>query len=62
MMQHVIVALHSRDEGQKVFFELETDEFFGADVAHCFGAVRIRIVPSVVYGLGDEVDPAAVGY
>lgn len=59
---HVIVAFYGGDEGEKVFFELETDEFFGPDVAHCFGATGIGLVPGIVYSLRYEVYPAAVGY
>ena len=55
------MAFYGGDEGEKIFFELETDEFFRADVAHCFGALGVVFVPGVVDGLGDEVDPAAVG-
>ena len=61
MVNEIIVAFYSGNEGEEVLFELETDEFFGSDVAHCFGAVGVIFVPGVVYGLGYEIYPAAIG-
>lgn len=55
------MAFDSGDQGKQIFFELEPDEFFGTDVAHCLWAAGVGIVPGFVYGLGYEVDPAAVG-
>ncbi len=57
----VEVVFRAGEEGEEVFFELEADEFFGAEVAHCSGAGGVEGVPGVGYGLGEEVDPAAVG-
>jgi hypothetical protein len=59
---HVVMAFHSGDEGEEVFFELKADEFFRADVAHCLRPSRICLVPGVIYGLSDEVDPSSIGH
>lgn len=40
---------------------MEADEFFTSDVAHSFRATRVSIVPGIVYGGGDEVDPPPIG-
>jgi len=61
VMGHVVVAFYGGDEGEEVFFELEADEFFGADVAHGFGPSRIRFIPGIIDGLSDKIDPSAVG-
>jgi hypothetical protein len=55
------VAFYGGDEGEEVFFELEADEFFGADVAHGLRPSRIRFIPGIVDRLSDEIDPSAVG-
>ena len=39
-----------REKGEEVFFELETNEFFGAHIAHSSWAGGIEFVPSVVDG------------
>lgn len=57
----VEVVFCGGEEGEEVFFELEADEFFGAHVAHCYGAGGVEGVPGVGDGLREEVDPAAVG-
>lgn len=49
------------EEGEEVLFELEADELFGAHVAHCAWAGRVEGIPGVGDGLGEEVDPAAIG-
>jgi len=56
----VVVAFDCRDEGEEVFLELETDELFRSDIAHCLGPSWIRIVPGIVDGLSDEVDPSSI--
>ena len=60
-VRKVEVIFYGREEGEEVFFELQADEFFGAHVAHCFRAAGILLVPGVVDGLGEEVDPSPVG-
>ena len=57
----VDVVFHRGEEGQDVFFELQSDEFFRTHVAHCTRARGISFVPSVGDGLRKEVNPAAVG-
>lgn len=48
------------EEGEEVFFELEPDEFFGANVFVVFGVRWVGVIPCVVYRLRQEVDPASV--
>jgi hypothetical protein len=60
VVDHVIVTFYGRDEGEEVFFELEADEFFGADVAHGLGPSGICVIPGIIDGLSDEIDPSAV--
>ena len=57
----VKVVFHGREEGEKVFFELEADEFFGTHVTESFGTGGIALVPGVRDCLSEEVDPATVG-
>jgi hypothetical protein len=61
VVDYVIVAFYGGDEGEEVLFELEADEFFGADVAHGFGPSRIRFIPGIIDRLSDEIDPSAIG-
>lgn len=49
------------EEGEDVFFELQSDEFFRAHVAHCTRPRGVSFVPGVGDGLREEVNPAAVG-
>jgi len=60
VVDHVIVAFYGGDEGEEVLFELEADEFFGADVAHGLGSSRICLIPGIIDGLSDEINPSAV--
>lgn len=60
VMDHVVVAFYGGDEGEEVFFELEADEFFGADIAHCLGPSGICLVPGIIDRLSDKIDPSAV--
>lgn len=48
------------DEGQEILFELKADEFFGTHVAHCFGSGGVVVVPGVVDGGAQKVDPASI--
>lgn len=55
------MVFYSGKKGKQVFFELETDEFFGAHVAEGSGAGGVVVIPGVGDGLGKEINPAAVG-
>ena len=57
----ICLIFGSRTEGEDVFFEHHSDLFFAAAVAHVSGLFRSFFVPGVLYGLGDAVDPSAVG-
>ena len=46
----VELVFRCREKGEEVFFELETNEFLGAHVAHSPWAGRIELVPGVVDG------------
>ena len=46
----VELVFSCREKGKEVFFELETNEFLGAHVAHSPWAGGIEFVPSVVDG------------
>ena len=48
MRVEVELILRCGEEGEEVFFELETNEFLGAHVAHSLWAGGVGFVPSVV--------------
>ena len=60
MGSEVRMVFHAREECEKVLFELETDEFFGAHIAHGAWARRVGRVPGVDNVLGQKIDPASV--
>jgi len=60
MLIEVVVALHGRDQGEEVFFELQADELLAPDVPQGLWTSRVGLVPGIIHGLGYEVYPAAV--
>ena len=54
------MVFYGGQEGQKILFELEADEFFGAHVAHCFGSRRVTLVPGVMDGRAQKVYPTPI--
>ena len=57
----VEVVFNSGEKGEEVFFKLQAYKFFGAHIAKTFGAGGVVLIPGVGDGLGEKVDPAAIG-
>ena len=59
-VRKIEVVFYGGEEGEEILFELETDELFGAHVAHCFGTGRVVFVPGVVDRGAHKVYPTPV--
>ena len=59
-MREIEVIFHGGEEGKEILFELEANELFGAHVAHCFGSVRVVLVPGVEDNGAQEVYPTSI--
>ena len=59
-MREIEVVFYGGEEGQKIFFELESDELFGAHVAHCLGSGGVVVVPCVVDSGAQKVYPTSI--
>ena len=58
--EEVFVVFGSGKKGEEVFFELKTDELFGAQIAVGPGPRWKIIVPGLVDGLREKVNPSSV--
>ena len=58
--EEVFVVFRSGEKGKEVFFELKTDELLRPQVAVGAGPRWILIVPSLVDGLREKVNPPSV--
>ena len=58
--EEVFVEFSSSKKGEKVFFELESDKLFGAEISVGAWARWMLFVPGLIDGLCEEVDPASV--
>ena len=59
-MRKVEMVFYGGEEGEEILFELKADEFFGAHVAHGDGPGGVVVVPGVVDGGAQKVDPTPV--
>lgn len=55
------MIFHGGEQSEDVFLELEADELLRPHVAHCPRSGGVGFVPGVDNGLGQKVNPAAVG-
>ena len=58
--KEVFVVFSSGEKGKEVFFKLKTDELLGPEVAVGAGTRWILIVPSLIDGLRQKVNPSSV--
>ena len=59
-MREIEVVFNGGEEGKEILFKLKANEFLGAHVAHCFGSIRVVLVPGVKDDGAQKVYPTSI--
>lgn len=59
-MREIEVVFYRGEEGKEILFKLEANELLGTHVAHCFGSIRVVLIPGVEDDGAQKVYPTSI--
>src|SRR5271167_1801192 len=60
MFDEVIVAFYGCHHGKEIFLKLQPYELLAPDIPHGFGLAGVRLIPSSINRLNNEINQAAI--